>query len=288
VTLTVLLPPSGGSVRAEARAEIVRDALAKVLQGPPTVTVAATYADIVARLADGTCDVAWAPPIVAAQAEGHVRAALQCVRNGRSTYRSVLVALASRKLAVDGLSGTKAAWVDPLSIGGYLLVRALLLVRGVDPDATFAEQRFAGSYPEALRLVLDREADVCALTAADESREALTVSVAQYASARNANRLEIVACTEPSPNDAIVLGAHVPAAEVDRWRARLLGSELPRIRTAFTLAFECSGFAETAPAIFAPLRDLVPSGALRRGGASPGTPADGLSAGRPSSLPRRS
>src|SRR5262249_23569918 len=61
---------------------------------------------------------------------------------------------------LDGLRGTRVAWVDPYSASGYVMPRIQLAALGVDPRTAFVEQRFLGSHDAVIGAIVDHEADV--------------------------------------------------------------------------------------------------------------------------------
>jgi phosphate/phosphite/phosphonate ABC transporter binding protein len=108
-------------------------------------------------------DFAWLPPIVFVLLEkaGVVEPLVSNHRGGQAAFQAVLVVHAdSRIRTLDGLRGTRAAWVDPYSATGYVLPRVQLAALGVDPRTAFAAQRFYGSHDAALSAIVSGQADV--------------------------------------------------------------------------------------------------------------------------------
>jgi phosphate/phosphite/phosphonate ABC transporter binding protein len=111
----------------------------------------------------GDVDIAWLPPILAAQAayDGRAVPIAIPVRGGVSFYSTALFAPEASPLrSAEDLRGARAAWVDRQSASGYLLIRAELRAAGVDLDRAFAENRFMGSHEAVVRAVIDGAADV--------------------------------------------------------------------------------------------------------------------------------
>jgi phosphonate transport system substrate-binding protein len=152
------------------------------------------------------------------------------------------------------LKDKRAAWVDRLSLGGYLLAAAHLRKNGLEPDNIFAEQRFVGSYPDALKEVSFGQADVTSVTIPnDESVDTL----AQYAGLAHAERLGKLAVTDATPNDALVFTGAMAGDRAEALAKRLFGSG-PELKVPATLcmAFETEGFVAAAPGEYAKLRPL--------------------------------
>lgn len=204
VSLILLFPPSLGRLKAGARAQALADMLGRSLHEPVAIDVAATYAELEQRVLESDVDLAWAPPSVCARAEAAAPAVFKSIRRGRAEYYSALVGRARATPALDGLTGLRAAWVDPLSAGGHLLAVSLLRKLGSDPDRVFSEQTYHGSYQGAMLAVLGGQAEVSAVYARDPdpaaAREALSAHVGASAS-----ELAAFAFTDPTPNDGLIV-----------------------------------------------------------------------------------
>ena len=253
--LTFVLPPSLGLAKASARAELIEVAMARDLNEPVTAVVASSYADLEEQAT--RAEFVWAPAVVCAKLLS-ARAVYTIVREGQATYRSALIARRDQALTPLGLSGLRAAWVDPLSAGGYLLVVAWLRSRGLEPDHLFASQRFVGSHRAAVEAVLHGEADVAGVSLHSVDDEGLAATMRWYAGPAG-DQLVAIATTESCPNDAIVLTSSLaevdaewlveriaPLTQTPRARSRLLSAleadrlqraDLPSYRRAFALLF---------------------------------------------------
>ncbi|APR85990.1 Phosphonate ABC transporter phosphate-binding periplasmic component [Minicystis rosea] len=220
MAITFVLPPSLGSAKATARAELIEAALARTLDEPATVLVAESYAELEERAASRDVALVWAPAAVCAKLAA-ARAVFTIVRAGRPTYRSALVALHERALGLDKLTGLSAAWVDPLSAGGYLLVAALLRERGLDPDRIFASQLFAGSHRAAVEAVLHGTADVAAVSIVSPDDAAVAEMMRWYAGPAG-DRLTPLAITDECPNDAVVITNALAEDEAARLAEKLV------------------------------------------------------------------
>jgi phosphonate transport system substrate-binding protein len=289
VALVFVLPPSLGAAKATARAELLDHALVRALDAPVRVVVAETYAEIGERVASGEAHVVWAPAAVCAGLVA-ARAVFTVVRGGRVTYRSALVGRREQALTLDALAGTRAAWVDPLSAGGYLLVAALLRERGVDLDRTFAAQSFAGSHRTALEAVLHGVADVTAVSVLSADAEAIAERLRWYVGP-SGDRLATLGLSAVCPNDALVL----TTALTDEAAAELADKLIPttpsaRARSRLLAALEAEGLVRADLAAYHALRGTLirpaaPIPETRRSVPPPGSLSGSLSGSPPGSRP---
>jgi len=121
------------------------------------------YHHLSTALDEGKLDLVWLPPLLALRATGKgsiVPIALP-VRHGVSTYSTALFSRPDSSIrGIEDLKGVRAAWVDPHSASGYLVIRALLRSRGVDLAAAFAKNVFLGAHDAVVKVVLAGQADV--------------------------------------------------------------------------------------------------------------------------------
>ncbi len=134
--------------------------IAQATGGPVTLVMRRTYQEITALLVSGRLDAAWicGYPFVAYRN----RLALVAVPvwRGESLYQGYLIARAGRTAAsVDDLRGDVHAFSDPDSNSGYLVTRALLAARGMDPDAFFRRTFFTYGHRNVIRAVAAGLAD---------------------------------------------------------------------------------------------------------------------------------
>jgi ABC-type phosphate/phosphonate transport system substrate-binding protein len=252
-----LLPPSVGVARAKARGELLEASLSIEMGEDVRVEVAEDYAAIARGVRESSAELVWAPAAVCAEIESDARAVWKTVREGRSEYRSALVARVDARLALERLPGTRAAWVDALSIGGYLLVRRHLRDRGIDPDATFASQEFLGTHPAALEAVLEERADVAAVSVPGPHPEHVAQALSLHAGRAGAMRLAAIAVTDAAPNDALVLTTALDPARAAALVARVFPSAGRGKIAALCLAMESEGFERAQPGEYARLRDRI-------------------------------
>jgi ABC-type phosphate/phosphonate transport system substrate-binding protein len=199
-----LIPPSLGVAKATARAEIVGPALRATLGREVNIDVARDYDDLEKRALACEAELVWAPAWVCSRLGPSAHCVLQIARNGGTRYRAAIVARKGSRVALSSLRGLRAAWVDPRSMGGYLLPRAHLMDRGVDPDRVFLSQSFVGSFPAVLDALMHDQADVGAV-AVPRANEASVREILELYAPSAVHRVEVVSLTEEAPSDALVV-----------------------------------------------------------------------------------
>jgi phosphate/phosphite/phosphonate ABC transporter binding protein len=155
-----LVVPSAGS-DVERHVDAFLGALSRQIAIPVVRRDAASYEALAADVRDGRADAAWLPPIVFVTLGDVVRGIGSVLRGTHATYDAALVVRADSTItALDGLRGTRVAWVDRWSAAGYVLPRLHLAMHGLDPRRIFRSETFHGSHRSAIAAVLDGDADV--------------------------------------------------------------------------------------------------------------------------------
>ncbi len=257
MALTLLFPPSLGRIKATARADLLAASLTRRLGREVHVDVADSYGDLERRVRTGDVALAWAPPSICARAQSDARAILKAVRRGRSTYRAALIARVDGGVDLEHMSGCRAAWVDPLSAGGYLLAMAHLRSLGVDPDVQLAEQRFLGSYRDALLAVLVGEADLTSVYCHSADPSDARAVLSEHIGASEV-QLTPIAFTAETPSDGLIVGARLSRRDADRLIENLAlvvdGSKGP---TLLLELFDADTLVPAEPDDYAAIRDAL-------------------------------
>jgi ABC-type phosphate/phosphonate transport system substrate-binding protein len=254
--MRLLLPPSVGVPRAIARGELLERSLTSEMGEPVIVEVAADYAVIEQRIRAREVDLAWAPAAICARVAADVHAIYKAVRAGRSTYRSALVARTDARLSLTRLAGKRAAWVDPLSLGGYVLAVDHLAQLGIVPSRTFASEAFIGDHPAALAAILEGEADVGAVSVSGPEPEDVMHALGLHAGRAGAEQMSALAITDPAPSDALLV-----TKALDQERATALTNRLFHERggrsSQLRLAMEADGFERAGTEEYVRLREVL-------------------------------
>lgn len=242
------LPPSLGADQLRARASKLEQFFGEALGRRVEVQVAQSYEQLAKDVLAGRADAAWAPPFVCARLEAMAaRALARGVRNGSSVYRSALVCLKDHKMALETLSGVSVAWVDKDSVGGYLLPIAFLKSKGIDPSKVFFAQTFAGSYRAALEQLCEGKVELAAVFAPPANAATGIATGADEIFPGCAAKIRVLAYTDESPNDGVVLSPNADGAAVLALEKTLLTLEkTPEGRAVLAEVFGCDRF-EPAP-----------------------------------------
>jgi phosphate/phosphite/phosphonate ABC transporter binding protein len=218
-----------------------------------------TYEELEREMTLSHIDIAWLPPLLFARLERDAVAVALATRiEERDTYASVLVTRTESRIAsLEHLAGRAMAWVDPLSASGYVVPRLGLIARGVEPEATFRHEFFAGSHAEGLRAVLEDRADVAATFAhLDAKGRPLRGPWSEIGVSAEAVR--VVAVLGEIPLDLIAVRAGIPETARDLLARSLveLASD-PELGVTVEAVFGCRRFARGTSTSYEALRDLL-------------------------------
>jgi two-component system NtrC family sensor kinase len=207
--------PLLGQVKEHVRAEFFARVLAERLGRPVVMEQARTYESVELELLAGRVDMALATAEQCNLFETHSRAVLRAVRAGRSYYHSAFICRAEEPLTLDKLRGKRAAWVAPLNTAGYLLPKRYLESIGLPPAEIFAEQRFYGTYRQALLAVLSGEADVTAHFTTHKEEYMVRAQLAERVGP-DERRLRPFAFTNATLADGLIISNRMPEVEAAR------------------------------------------------------------------------
>jgi len=213
-----------------------------------------SYRTLLDQLASSEVDVVWLPPIPALRATANncVTPIALPIRSGDSYYYAALFARSDSSIQEPAdLQGVTAAWVDPQSAAGYLIVRAQLELQAVDLKAAFAKNLFFGSHDAVTEAVLKGTADVGATYAFydDEQRP--------KRGGWGAADVRVIAKAGPIPNDIIAARKGLSAPVVRLVQSALVDEQNAAVREAARLLLTAEGFAVPKPEHLAPLQALL-------------------------------
>ena len=171
---------------------------------------------------------------------------------GSPTYLGYLMMRRPRRgrLVLDDARGRRVAWVDRASASGYLYPRAMLLDKGIDPDAFFATQQDLGNHTRVVQAVLSGEADVAAV--ASSFADPGTGSFVE-----GADELTVVAKTKHIPFDCVVVHRRLQRELAKDLRSALLdlANDEP-VRRALGASWGLDGFVQPMHDRYAEIRRI--------------------------------
>ncbi|MCA9621970.1 MAG: phosphate/phosphite/phosphonate ABC transporter substrate-binding protein [Myxococcales bacterium] len=194
----------------------------------------------------------WLPPLVALSLvpSGAATALAVPVRAGQTSYATALFTRPDSDIrSLEDLKGKVVAWVDLQSSAGYVLPRALLRSRGLDPDTLFREERRCGSHEGVVAAVLDGAADVGATYVHLEDGQIVDAAWGD-------REVRVLASYGPIPADILASGRSLPDALVEDLRDAIQSDD-SAIAEASRLLLECDGFVTPEPSHLEALRALV-------------------------------
>lgn len=209
--LCFALPPSVGEKNVKMLAR--EFALILYEAGFTTVVPVTSYDALERSLLSGEIHAAWGPPMVCARVqEAGGRVVFRALRNGSPTYRSALLCRAHDDLKLEeigrlGLRRLRAAWVDKMSMGGYIMPRHHLRSRGIDLDQAFESESTFGSYEACFESVMSCESDVTASYV--NGRGAGYVEICGH----DAHHLRVFAYSDEFSNDGVIVSPKAQDAE---------------------------------------------------------------------------
>lgn len=176
-----------------------------------------SYIELVGGLREGEVELARMSPAAYAEARRLGVARLLCtLERGAPTHASAL--LGRGVATLEEIVGRRAVWVDRWSDAGYLVPRALLRSRGLDP-AAFATQEFVGSYEAALAALREGRADVTASYC--ERDPAGTIVSAPWSDPE----LRVLAVSDPIPGDAFCVATGLDPLSTEALERALVGAD---------------------------------------------------------------
>jgi phosphonate transport system substrate-binding protein len=155
--------------------------------------------------------------------------------------------------SLQELKGKRFAWVDPGSTSGYLYPRAMLVEKGLDPDATFSQQVFAGGHDKVVIAVMNGQVDAGAIS--EDFRQRPNV-LQLYP--RVMEETIVVQKTADIPNDGVAFNKDLPREIVDKTKQGLINiSNRPEGKKFFTDTIGTLGVAPTTDAAYDPVRNAA-------------------------------
>ena len=213
------------------------------------------YHRLLEALEMGDVDIAWLPPILAAQAvaRGRVLPIALPVRDGAAFYSTALITRPdARWKSASELQGVRAAWVDRRSAAGYLVIRAHLRKSGIDLEKAFAADQFHGAHDAVARAVHEGDADVGASFAHFDPRTGAVLR-----GGWGDLPVRVIERAGPIPSDVLAIGTHVPAELRAAIQSALVGGADRALGEAAGALFTAESFLAPRPEHLQPLQVLL-------------------------------
>jgi phosphonate transport system substrate-binding protein len=225
------------------------------------------YADqeaLALALSKGEVDVALLGPLgyLRIPAEAKPVLLFRTVRQGKSTYRSILFGPPSSKLSsLDALKKEKkplkVAWVETSSATGYVIAKATLLAAGINPAQSFETQDFLGSHDAVCKAVLEGKYDLGA-TFSNQAPNSTRVSGCVNALGKKADTLKVVATSAEVPNDVVVASAKFSSGKAQAIAAMAKASAATEDgKVTLQRALLAEGVADVKDEDFGPVRKAL-------------------------------
>jgi phosphonate transport system substrate-binding protein len=230
------------------------DALSLAVDYDVTPYPCESYADLLAELHWGTVNLAWLPPMLALRAMGRSGATPLAapVRAGSAWYWSALFAAGdARAECVGDLKRARVAWVDHMSSGGYLVIRASLRAQGLQLDNVFGHEQFLGTHDAVVQAVLQHEVDVGATFAHFD--DAGRVRNAGWGRAP----VKVLKFAGPIPADVLAAGKELPAELSAAVSDALVGDGHGDVQRSASSLFNATGFESVTREHLSHLEELL-------------------------------
>lgn len=236
------------------KVEALRSAMEATLGREVEVFVADSYARLAEALGAGRVSLAWLPPVPAIGLGDRVELLALPVRDGAVTFRAALFVTIGGPRTLEALAGLRAAWVDPESAAGHVIPRAMLAAAGHDPATFFRSEVFLRSHDRVVEAVLADLADVGATYCrTDDAGKIVWAGWAEH-DGLYPRRVDVVALSEPIPNDGFCAGRTLSGALRDAFVHALTDGP---VCVAAKSLLRAERFVPAEPAHHAQLRALL-------------------------------
>ncbi len=227
-----------------------------------TTAVPTSYIAVVEALGSNRCDIAAINTFnyLLAYEKYKAKALLKVIRdNNEQTYRGEFVAKAGSGIEkIEDLQGKKIAYVDPSSISGYILPKALLEKKNIKEG----EIVFGMKHDNVITMVYQNQVDAGAAfycrpdPKTGRFLDARVRVVKQFPDV--GEKVKIIALTEEIPNDPVIFRAGLPDEMVDK----IVDGILKFVSTeegakAMYEIYYVTGFARTKDSDYDPVRKML-------------------------------
>lgn len=214
------------------------DRLSEELARPTSGHLMISYEELERGVEGDDFHLMWLPPLIALSVipKGAAKPLAIPVRGGQTSYATAIVVRDDSEIrSLDDLKNKTLGWVDPHSSAGYVLPRALLRAKGIDPDRDLGEPRLLGSHEAVVRAVTQKTVDAGATY--------VNLEEGQIAgSAWGERNLRVVAHHGPIPADVVASGRGLDEALASAVEARLVSEPTAELTELFRALLRCDAF----------------------------------------------
>jgi phosphonate transport system substrate-binding protein len=221
-----------------------------------------TYGALATQLHTGGLDVAWLPPMLAAEAlvQGNAELVASVQRELGGLYHAVIFTRKDSGLSVlTDLKGRSMAWVDRASAAGYVVPKRWLEQNGHPPSSFFGRETFLGTHADAVAAVLRGSADAGATYAVLEPRSRKILDSGWTSQVPSQDMIHVIASAGAVPSDAIAVSTRVEASIRTEIGQALLQLDEAERELALQV-FRAARFETCAPVYLDMLRRLLEAG----------------------------
>ena len=213
-----------------ARTRAYRELISQHFAVPARIFEAADYSGVVQGFAARQLEISGMGALVYARiyadTNGNIEPLVAALSpDGSASYFAMMYVRADSNIrSIEDMRGRSLAWADPNSTSGYLVPRSELREAGINPEAYFSRNAFAGGHEQAVVAVLNRQYDAGVTASSDQGEESqgftrgtfrLMVDKGQL----NMRDIRIIWRSRPIPGGMIAARADLPQSFKDDMRA---------------------------------------------------------------------
>jgi phosphonate transport system substrate-binding protein len=247
--LRVALLPDENATTLIQNAQPLKAYLEKILDKSVELIVTTDYSSMIEAMRFGRIEIAYFGPfsyVLAKSKAPEIEPFAVGIEKGSPTYNSVIIAQAGGPVAsLADIKGKAFGFGDQASTSSHLIPRAHLLKNGLDGAKDYQPVHL-GTHDGVARAVQNGQVPAGALSKAIFENLIARKTI-------DADKIRIIAITDPIPNYPMVFQGSLDPALKDRIRAAFLELKDPAVLSSF----RAQGFAPTDDRAYDILRDTA-------------------------------